>query len=223
MSLNTATSATTNASTLMCCPPCRLDLFGLDVRSLDDRPPLLDLGLVIGGEAFRRLLLARRQLLALLGEALLHGGIGERSHDRGVELGDDVLGRAFGRPHPVPQRDRQPRHPHLLGGRHLGRREPARLGHHGNRPDAAGAPRWRAKRAASAATLWCARRTLALNRARRRAPRWRAKRAASAATLWCARRTLALNRARRRAPRWRAKRAASAATLWCARRTLALN
>jgi protein-tyrosine phosphatase/membrane-associated phospholipid phosphatase len=33
-------------------------------------------------------------------------------------------------------------------------------------------PRWRAKRAASAATLKCARRTLALNRARRRAPRW---------------------------------------------------
>jgi tripartite-type tricarboxylate transporter receptor subunit TctC len=32
-----------------------------------------------------------------------------------------------------------------------------------------GLSRWRAKRAASAATLWCARRTLALNRARRRA------------------------------------------------------
>ena len=33
--------------------------FQLDVRRLDDRPPFLDFGLVEGGEALRRLLLAR--------------------------------------------------------------------------------------------------------------------------------------------------------------------
>ena len=33
--------------------------FGLDTRSLDDRPPFLDLGLLKGAQRFRRALLAR--------------------------------------------------------------------------------------------------------------------------------------------------------------------
>ena len=39
------------------------DSLRLDVGRLDDRPPLLDLGLMIGAEGFRRLLLARENLL----------------------------------------------------------------------------------------------------------------------------------------------------------------
>src|SRR5262249_45750935 len=42
-------------------------LFRLDVRRLDDRPPFLDLGLLIGTKRLRRLPLALRNFKALLG------------------------------------------------------------------------------------------------------------------------------------------------------------
>src|SRR5439155_238768 len=44
------------------------DLFALDVRGFEDRPPLLNLSLVVGGERLRILILARRNLLAEIGE-----------------------------------------------------------------------------------------------------------------------------------------------------------
>ncbi len=52
------------------------DLFALDVRGFEDRPPLLDLSLVVGRECLRILILARRNLLAEIGEPLAHAGIG---------------------------------------------------------------------------------------------------------------------------------------------------
>jgi hypothetical protein len=52
------------------------DLFALDVRGFEDRPPLLDLSLVVGRERLRILILARRNLLAEIGEPLAHAGIG---------------------------------------------------------------------------------------------------------------------------------------------------
>src|SRR5215469_11800241 len=52
------------------------DLFALDVRGFEDRPPLLDLGLVVGRECLRILILARRNFLAEIGEPLAHAGIG---------------------------------------------------------------------------------------------------------------------------------------------------
>ena len=42
---------------------------GLDAGRLDDRPPLLDLGLLEGGERLRRLHLARRNSWPMLGRA----------------------------------------------------------------------------------------------------------------------------------------------------------
>src|SRR5499426_2007578 len=69
--------------------------FRLDVSPLDDRPPLLDLGLVKSAERLRRLLLARGDHVAELGEPLPHPRIRQGVHDRGVELGDDVCGRAL--------------------------------------------------------------------------------------------------------------------------------
>ena len=51
------------------------DLFALDVRGFEDRPPLLNLSLVVGGERLRILILARRNLLAEIGEPLAHAGI----------------------------------------------------------------------------------------------------------------------------------------------------
>ena len=62
---------------------------------------------------------------------LLHGRIGEGRHDRGVELGDDVLRRALGRPQPVPERNLHAGHADLVHGRNIGQRRPARLRHHG--------------------------------------------------------------------------------------------
>src|SRR6516164_4206312 len=51
-------------------------LFSLDVRGFEDRPPLLDLGGVVGRERLRILILARRNFLAEIGEPLAHAGIG---------------------------------------------------------------------------------------------------------------------------------------------------
>src|SRR5438045_1084313 len=66
-------------------------LFDLYAGGADDRPPLLDLGLVEGGEAFGRLLRARRDVEAELREARPHGRLGERLDHRGVERVDRVL------------------------------------------------------------------------------------------------------------------------------------
>src|SRR5688572_21339041 len=43
-------------------------LLSLDVRRLEDRPPLVDLGLVVGAQRFGGLLLARENLLRKIGE-----------------------------------------------------------------------------------------------------------------------------------------------------------
>jgi hypothetical protein len=48
------------------------DLFSLDVRSFEDWPPLLDLGLLLRGKRFGRLLLVRRNVLALISKSLPH-------------------------------------------------------------------------------------------------------------------------------------------------------
>ena len=77
----------------------------LDIRRLDDRPPFLDFGLVKGGERLGRLLLARRYLLADIGQSLAHFRIGERIHYSGVELRNDVLRRALGREKSKPSRN----------------------------------------------------------------------------------------------------------------------
>src|SRR3954449_11301061 len=54
----------------------------LDVRRLDDRRPLVHLGLVERAKALRRHLLGARQFLADLGEAFLHGRVAERAGNR---------------------------------------------------------------------------------------------------------------------------------------------
>ena len=58
-------------------------------------------------QRLRRLLLARRGLLADFLEALERGRIGKGRHHRGVEPGDHLLGRALRRPHAVPERKMQ--------------------------------------------------------------------------------------------------------------------
>src|SRR5262249_7341266 len=106
-----------------------------DARRFDDRPPLLDLGLVEGAQRFPGLLLARRDLHAEVGDALAHRGIGHRGGCGAVELHHDVARRAFGHPEAVPGGDVDSRQAKFVGGRNVGRSEPARLGHDGQRLD----------------------------------------------------------------------------------------
>ena len=77
---------------------------GLDVCCLDDRPPLLDLGLLMRAEALGGLLLARREFEPKIGEPRDHRCLGQGAHDRGIERADDVLRRALGRPERLPDR-----------------------------------------------------------------------------------------------------------------------
>src|SRR5262249_10572744 len=72
-------------------------LFGLDARRLDDRPPFLDLGLLVCVQRLRRLLLAREYPLTEVGEPRTHYRIRQRTHDRGIQSLDHIPRRALGR------------------------------------------------------------------------------------------------------------------------------
>src|SRR5215216_5892828 len=74
----------------------------LDVGGLDDRPPLLDLGLVMGGERLGNELLRRWDALTQVADPLAHIRIGKGGDHGLVQLGDDGLGRALGCPQAMP-------------------------------------------------------------------------------------------------------------------------
>ena len=107
----------------------RAALLHLDAGRLDDRPPLLDLGLVEGGERLRRQLLARGRSPARGRRASgAIAGVGQRClTDRVVELGDDLLRRALGRPQGVPEGEIEAGQPGLVGGRNIRRGTAKRL------------------------------------------------------------------------------------------------
>jgi len=65
--------------------------------SPNDRPPFLDLGLLVGAQRRRCLLLARRDFVPDVEQMLADARIRQALHDRGIELVDDRLGRALGR------------------------------------------------------------------------------------------------------------------------------
>src|SRR5262249_59415654 len=88
----------------LCLPELFFLSFSLDVRRSDDRPPLLDLGLLEGAERRRRLLLCRRNLLSHLDQPLAQHGIGQGRHRGGIESVDESLGRAGGGEQSVPER-----------------------------------------------------------------------------------------------------------------------
>ena len=93
----------------------------LDAGGLDNRPPFIGFGLVIGRERFRRLPLARHDLLADIAEPLAHGGIGQRFDRRGIELGNDLGRRSFRHPQRMPGRNVQARQSRLIDRRNIGR------------------------------------------------------------------------------------------------------
>src|SRR5262249_44065822 len=77
-------------------PNDKPDLFPLDVRGLEDRPPLLDLGLVVGRERLRILILARRNVLAEIAEPLAHASIGQGVDNGAIEFGMMSFGVPLG-------------------------------------------------------------------------------------------------------------------------------
>src|SRR5947209_7452662 len=93
------------------------DSFPFNVRRLDNRPPLLDFGLVESAQRLWRLLLARWNLHAEIGDALAHRGICHRSDCGTVELHHDFLRRVLGYPKAVPGRDVDSRQTKFVGGR----------------------------------------------------------------------------------------------------------
>src|SRR5690242_3268989 len=92
----------------------------LDVRSLDDRPPFLDVGLLPSCEGVRRLLLDRKNLLPNIGQSLAYLRIAQRFNDGGIELRDDVLRGMCRHPEAVPKRHVEPRYSRLVDGGNVG-------------------------------------------------------------------------------------------------------
>src|SRR3984893_16069317 len=85
------------------CPADRS--LALDICCFENRPPLLNLGLVVNIKRLRVLILARRDFLAEVGEPFAHVGIGQGVHDGGIELCDNLLRCALGRPERMPNRN----------------------------------------------------------------------------------------------------------------------
>ena len=76
--------------------------FRLDPELLNERPPFLGIGLHQRPERLWRLSLVRKNVVSETGDPGSHRRIGQRSHSRRIELGDNVLRRASGREKPVP-------------------------------------------------------------------------------------------------------------------------
>src|SRR5262245_36843538 len=85
-------------------PPPAAGSLGLETGGLDERPPLLDLGFLVGVEGFRCLLLALRNLLPQVREAGARRLVGQGLDDGRVQLHDDIPGGGFRRPDAVPDR-----------------------------------------------------------------------------------------------------------------------
>src|SRR5262245_4042895 len=106
------------------------NLLRFDARSLDDRPPLLDLSPLLCCERLGRLFVARPDFLTHLGEPLAHRSIRQGVHESGMELRDTILGRALGRPKTMPKRRVKAGHPSFVDCWSIGRRRPPGFGHH---------------------------------------------------------------------------------------------
>src|ERR1700676_1088803 len=110
----------------------------LDIRGLDDGPPLLDFGLLINGEGLRRLLVAWVNLLPEVGEPRAHRLVSEGRHGGTIELGDDILWRTRWRPKGLPVGKIEPRQAGLIHRRDIRCRRHAALGRDGIGLDGAG-------------------------------------------------------------------------------------
>src|SRR5947209_2563362 len=97
-------------------------LLGTYVGRLDYRPPLLDLCFMKGAKCLGRLLIARWDVLTEVKQTLTERRVIQCLDDRGIELGDDLLGRPLGCPKATPNRNIEARQPCLVYGWNIGRR-----------------------------------------------------------------------------------------------------
>src|SRR3954462_523867 len=95
-------------------------LFRLDIRGLDDRPPLRRLRLVPGCERLGRELITLRDFEAEINKTLLHRRLGERLDRGGVEPVHRLLRRALRHPEAIPQRHVETWQASLVHGRNIG-------------------------------------------------------------------------------------------------------
>ena len=92
------------------------DLFRLEVRCLDDRPPFLDLSLLEHAERNWRLLRVPWNFVPQFFEPLANGSIGQRFHNRAIEPRDDGFRRVLGSPKAMPDRHIETRDAFLIDG-----------------------------------------------------------------------------------------------------------
>jgi hypothetical protein len=86
-------------------------LFRLDPELLDDWPPFLDFGLLIGGKRLGRLLVAGKNLKREVGKAGAYRRIGQGSHGSGIEFRYDILRGALRCPQAEPSCNVNPGNP----------------------------------------------------------------------------------------------------------------
>src|ERR1700722_13696606 len=98
-----------------------LALLALHAGVLDDRPPLLGFGFLIGSQRFGRLLVARRDHLTELSELMLDLRVGECFHNSEIEPGLDLARRSPGDPEAVPDVDVETGQTGLVDRRDIGR------------------------------------------------------------------------------------------------------
>src|SRR5258708_2336897 len=91
----------------------------LDVRCLDDRPPLLDFRFLQRSQSLRRLLLGLENLLSNIGKALAYRLIANCFDGGPIKLADDFPRCVRGRPKTVPKRHMKPRYSRLVDGRNV--------------------------------------------------------------------------------------------------------
>src|SRR5580704_7617719 len=72
--------------------------FRLDIRRLHNRPPLRNLGLLVGPERLGCALVGRRHVEAFVAQAFLERLVGQGCGHRLVELENDLFGGALWRP-----------------------------------------------------------------------------------------------------------------------------
>src|SRR5262245_43828559 len=109
----------------------------LEVHRLDNRPPLFNFALLEGSESCRGLLSECGNLLAQVGQPLLHSFVGQCITNRRIALGGDIMRRTSGRPRAGPTSDVESRQSCLVHRGDVGCGCEARLGGNGIRVDVA--------------------------------------------------------------------------------------
>src|SRR5439155_21063201 len=93
----------------------------IDIRGLDNGPPLLHFSLLKGSERVGRLLATRENLLSEVGEALTHDRVDQCIHDGGIESGNDLPWRALRHPESLPVGEVESRQASLIHRRDIWR------------------------------------------------------------------------------------------------------